>query len=90
MPQVLHQVLSLPPTLHQAVRVMATRLVGELAEWIEQHPDTLQVGRRRLAPPVGLAHSCRIQKSSSGSNSTVLDKYIPIPYRYTWNLENNL
>ena len=43
MPQVLQQVLSLPPSLHQAVRVMATRLVGELAEWIEQHPETLQV-----------------------------------------------
>lgn len=41
-PQVLQQVLGLPPTIHQAVRVMATRLVGELAEWIEQHPDTLQ------------------------------------------------
>ncbi len=30
-PQVLHEVLALPPTIHQAVRVMATRLVGELA-----------------------------------------------------------
>ncbi len=43
MPQVLHEVLALPPTIHQAVRVMATRLVGELAEWIDQHPETLQV-----------------------------------------------
>ena len=42
-PAVLHQVLSLPPTLHQAVRVTAMRLVGELSEWIDRHPDTLQV-----------------------------------------------
>jgi len=41
-PQVLQQVLSLPPTLHQMVRTTATRLVGELSEWIEHHPAILQ------------------------------------------------
>ena len=42
-PAVLHQVLALPSTLHQAVRVTAMRLVGELSEWIDRHPETLQV-----------------------------------------------
>ena len=42
-PAVLHQVLALPFTLHQAVRVTAMRLVGELSEWIDRHPETLQV-----------------------------------------------
>ena len=41
-PSVLHQVLSLPATIHQAVRVTAMRLVGELSEWIDKHPETLQ------------------------------------------------
>ena len=43
MPSVLHQVLSLPATIHQAVRLTAMRLVGELSEWIDKHPETLQV-----------------------------------------------
>ena len=49
MPAVLQEVLTLPAAggggmLHQAVRVTATRLIGELSEWIGKHPDTLQVG----------------------------------------------
>ena len=36
------QVLSLPASMHLAVRHTALRLVGELSEWIEKHPDTLQ------------------------------------------------
>ena len=43
-PPVLQQVLAMPATgLHQAVRVTATRLIGELGEWIGRHPDTLEV-----------------------------------------------
>ena len=41
-PGVLQQVLALPPTIHIAVRLTATKLVGELCEWIEKHPETLQ------------------------------------------------
>jgi len=41
-PLVLQQVLSLPGSMHLAVRHTAIRLVGELSEWIEKHPDTLQ------------------------------------------------
>jgi len=42
-PPVLQQVLAMPATgLHQAVRVTATRLIGELGEWIGRHPDTLE------------------------------------------------
>jgi len=41
-PAVLQQVLSLPTTIHTAVRLTATKLVGELCEWIEKHPDSLQ------------------------------------------------
>eukprot|EP00088_Acartia_fossae_P042626 TRINITY_DN4480_c0_g1_i2.p1 TRINITY_DN4480_c0_g1~~TRINITY_DN4480_c0_g1_i2.p1 ORF type:complete len:953 (-),score=229.01 TRINITY_DN4480_c0_g1_i2:485-3304(-) len=47
-PAVLQEVLTLPAAgggggmLHQAVRVTATRLIGELSEWIGKHPDTLQ------------------------------------------------
>ena len=41
-PGVLQQVLALPQTIHIAVRLTATRLVGELCEWIEKHPETLQ------------------------------------------------
>ena len=35
-PGVLGQVLALPTTAHTAVRLTATRLVGELCEWIEK------------------------------------------------------
>ena len=41
-PAVLHQVLSLDPAIHIAVRLTATKLVGELCEWIEKHPEVLQ------------------------------------------------
>ncbi|XP_023333907.1 transportin-3 isoform X1 [Eurytemora carolleeae] len=47
-PAVLHQVLALPFTLHQAVRVTAMRLVGELSEWIDRHPETLQAVLQHL------------------------------------------
>lgn len=33
--------LSLSPDGHYAVRATTLRLVGELADWINQHPDTL-------------------------------------------------
>lgn len=35
--------LSIPPDCHYAIRATTLRLVGELAEWIDQHPDTLDV-----------------------------------------------
>ncbi len=41
-PAVLKQVLALEPGLHIMVRLTATKLVGELCEWIEKHPETLQ------------------------------------------------
>ena len=41
-PGVLQQVLALPQNIHIAVRLTATKLVGELCEWIEKHPETLQ------------------------------------------------
>jgi len=41
-PQVLEAVLSLPDSAHIALRHTATRLVGELGEWVGHHPDTLE------------------------------------------------
>ena len=41
-PSVLQQVLQLSPSIHIAVRLTATKLVGELCEWIERHPEVLQ------------------------------------------------
>ncbi|XP_035663113.1 transportin-3-like isoform X4 [Branchiostoma floridae] len=40
-PQVLQAVLNLPQDAHIAVRYTGTQLVGELCEWIDRHPDTL-------------------------------------------------
>lgn len=40
-PQVLQQVITLPQNTHVAVRMSGLRLVGELCEWIERHPDSL-------------------------------------------------
>ena len=39
--QVLESVLSMPPTTHVAVRHVGLRLVGELAEWMDQQPQFL-------------------------------------------------
>ena len=39
--QVLESVLSMPPTTHVAVRHVGLRLVGELAEWMDQQPQYL-------------------------------------------------
>ena len=41
-PAVLQQVLTLPTSIHIMVRLTATKLVGELCEWIEKHPGSLQ------------------------------------------------
>ena len=40
-PQVLESVLAMPPTTHVAVRHVGLRLVGELAEWMDQQPQYL-------------------------------------------------
>ena len=40
-PQVLESVLSMPTTTHVAVRHVGLRLVGELAEWMDQQPQYL-------------------------------------------------
>ena len=57
MPAVLQQILALPANIHLAVRLTAIKLVGdtahglmlvvllqvgELCEWIERHPETLE------------------------------------------------
>merc|ERR1719291_1341726 len=41
-PAVLQEVLTLPASIHIMVRLTATKLVGELCEWIEKHPESLQ------------------------------------------------
>ena len=41
-PCVVEAVLSLPPTSHPAVRHTAFRLVGELGEWVQNHPGHLE------------------------------------------------
>lgn len=33
--------ISISPDCHYAIRATTLRLVGELAEWLDQHPDTL-------------------------------------------------
>ena len=35
-------VLNLITSIHTAVMLAATKLLGELCEWIEKHPDSLQ------------------------------------------------
>ncbi len=35
--------LSIAPDSHYAIRVTTLRLVGELADWIDQHPDNLEL-----------------------------------------------
>ncbi|KAK3585736.1 hypothetical protein CHS0354_020305 [Potamilus streckersoni] len=40
-PHVVQAVLSIPSSAHLAVRHTSLQLIGELCEWIEKHPDTL-------------------------------------------------
>ncbi|KAL5010143.1 hypothetical protein ScPMuIL_012448 [Solemya velum] len=40
-PQVVQALLSIPQTAHIAVRYTSIQLLGELCEWIEKHPQTL-------------------------------------------------
>lgn len=35
--------LSIPPNTHYAIRSTTLRLVAELADWINQHPDQLDI-----------------------------------------------
>ena len=41
LPIALPVLLSIPPDTHYAIRATTLRLVGELASWIDQHPDVL-------------------------------------------------
>jgi transportin-3 len=41
-PQVLDAVLRLPATVHVAVRHTSLKLIGELKEWIEKHPNYIE------------------------------------------------
>ena len=40
-PQVVQAILNLPDTTHIALRYTSTQLIGELNEWIQEHPDYL-------------------------------------------------
>jgi len=40
-PRVVESILTLPPTTHIAVKQTSLLLLGELSEWIEQHPQSL-------------------------------------------------
>lgn len=40
--QVVESILSIPPTTHIAVRHTSLKLIGELAEWIDSHPQFLE------------------------------------------------
>ncbi|XP_064628883.1 transportin-3-like [Lineus longissimus] len=42
-PQVLQAILSMPETAHIAVRYTSTQLVGELAEWMDQNPECIDL-----------------------------------------------
>ncbi|XP_033102078.1 transportin-3-like [Anneissia japonica] len=41
-PHVLQAIINLPPSTHVAVKYTSTRMLGQLAEWIEKHPDYLE------------------------------------------------
>lgn len=41
-PKVVEAILNLPPTTHVAVRYTSVMLLGELCEWIEHHPESLE------------------------------------------------
>lgn len=42
MPKVVEAILNLPPTTHMAVRYTSIMIIGELSEWIESHPESLE------------------------------------------------
>uniref|UniRef100_A0A1B6FRA0 Transportin-3 n=1 Tax=Cuerna arida TaxID=1464854 RepID=A0A1B6FRA0_9HEMI len=41
-PKVVEAILNLPPNTHVAVRYTSILLLGELCEWIEKHPESLE------------------------------------------------
>lgn len=41
-PQVVEAILNLPPNSHVAVRYTSILLLGELCEWVEKHPESLE------------------------------------------------
>lgn len=41
-PKVVEAILNLPPTTHIAVRYTSIMIIGELSEWIENHPESLE------------------------------------------------
>ena len=50
MPHVLQAILNLPPTAHTAVKYTSTLLVGEMSEWIDNHPESLGESTQAISP----------------------------------------
>lgn len=41
-PRVIESLLDIPDTAHVAVRHTSLKLVGELCEWVDRHPEYLE------------------------------------------------
>lgn len=57
--EVLAAILALPEETHPMMRYTALHLIGELCEWIEQHPQVLgECADPVLSPPLPLKVQC--------------------------------
>jgi len=92
LPIALPVLLSIPPDTHYAIRATTLRLVGELAAWINQHPDVMDTVFSFLeaglqTPALANAAAAAVQKvcvkckDRLGQRMTGLLKVIEVAYQ---------
>ncbi|XP_017783001.1 PREDICTED: transportin-3 [Nicrophorus vespilloides] len=81
-PKVVEAILNIPPSTHIAVRYTSVLLVGELCEWIEKHPSTLDPILNFLVnclsePGIGPASATAIQNICAACNEH-MSRHVPV------------
>uniref|UniRef100_A0A6P7FJC4 Transportin-3 isoform X1 n=1 Tax=Diabrotica virgifera virgifera TaxID=50390 RepID=A0A6P7FJC4_DIAVI len=81
-PQVVEAILNVPENTHVAVKYTSVLLLGELCEWIERHPNTLDPVLNFLVcclpqPGVGAAAAVALQNICASCNDH-MPRHVPI------------
>ncbi|KAF5284574.1 hypothetical protein FQR65_LT02400 [Abscondita terminalis] len=81
-PKVVEAILNLPENTHIAVRYTSVLLLGELCEWVEQHPGSLDPILNFLVcclsqPGIGVASATALQNICASCNDH-MPRHIPV------------
>ncbi|KAF7284856.1 hypothetical protein GWI33_021499 [Rhynchophorus ferrugineus] len=82
-PKVIEGILNMPDTTHIAVRHTSLMLLGELCEWMEEHPSTLIpvlnfIIRSLEQPGLGFAAASALQNICSTCSGSLCGHVVPV------------